>query len=335
MQHRTNLDSTSFIATASDQARRIFDLILPNIEAIGDRTGGMTMQTPKGLAKALVARALQYPELHLQVRRYPQLPGTYGRSADVLFAVENTYKSLALMPWWFFGGFREVALGSMFYHEVISPFRLLESSRDFISPRAAQLTLEQRQLRRRQDEIRRALAVAVSHDSRWATLWTMNATVFRRLSEIRIEKRAEATRIEGSNARWRELGHGFQASVRPLGQRPDVPEMLKESLVFYQPDGKLSKQLVEYFDAKGRFFVAGGGPWITLPLAGGELASTGLSTAHILSGDPRLAALVLAAVIDYNLSHSPARREDIDYMEQIVALFRQATDAIGRQPAGE
>jgi hypothetical protein len=94
---------------------------------------------------------------------------------------------------------------------------------------------------------------------------------------------------------------------------------------------------VEYFDANGQFFVAvdGRGPWISLPLAGGELASTGLSTSHILSGDPRLAALVLAAVIDYNLSQSPARREDIEYVERIFALFRQAIDAIGRQPAGE
>jgi len=324
-----------FYRNCSDQARRVFDLILPKIEVIGDRTGGVTMQTPKGLAKALVARALKHPELHLRVRRYPQLPGTYGRSTDVLFPMENTYKSVALMPWWFFGGFREVALGSMFYHEVISPFRILESSRDFMSPRAAQLTLEQWQLRRRQDEIRRALAVAVSRDSGWSTLSTMNASVFRRLSEIGNEKRDEVTKIEGSTARWRELGQGFQASVRPLGQRSDVPDVLKKRLAFYEPDGTLSKQLVEYFDANGKFFVAvdGRGPWITLPLAGGERASTGLSTAHILSGDSRLAALVLAAVIDYNLSQSPARREDIEYVERIFALFRQATDAIGRQPA--
>jgi hypothetical protein len=123
--------------------------------------------------------------------------------------------------------------------------------------------------------------------------------------------------------------------VRPLGQRPDVPEALKKRVALYEPDGTLSKQLVEYFDANGQFFVAvdGRGPWITLLLAGGELASTGLSTAHILSGDSRLAALVLAAVIDYNLSQSPARREDIEYVERIFALFRQATDAIARQPA--
>jgi hypothetical protein len=92
----------------------MFDLILPKIEVIGDRTGGVTMQTPKGLAKALVARAF-----------------------------------------------------------------------------------EQWQLRRRQDEISRALAVAVSRDSGWSKLSTINASVFRRLSEIDNEKRAEATRIEG------------------------------------------------------------------------------------------------------------------------------------------
>jgi hypothetical protein len=39
----------------------------------GDRTGGITMQTPKGLAKTLVKRALAHPELRLQARRYAQL----------------------------------------------------------------------------------------------------------------------------------------------------------------------------------------------------------------------------------------------------------------------
>ena len=64
------------------------------------------------------------------------------------------------MPWWFFGGFRIVALGAMFYHEVISPFSVQDSSRDFMSPLAAQLTLEQSQLRQQQDDIRAALALA-------------------------------------------------------------------------------------------------------------------------------------------------------------------------------
>ncbi|HTI44183.1 MAG TPA: hypothetical protein VL693_20290 [Vicinamibacterales bacterium] len=326
-----------FYRNCSDQARRIFDLILPNIEMIGDRTGGVTMQTPKGLAKALVARALKYPELHLQVRRYPQLPGTFGRSTDVLFPMENTYKSVALMPWWLFGGFREVALGSMFYHEVVSPFGMLESSRDFMSPRAAELTLEQWQLRRQQDEIRLALAVAVSRGSGWSTLSTINASVSRRLSEIGGEKRAEVTRIEGSTARWQELGQEFQALIRPLGEWTDAPDVLKKRLAVYEPDGTLAKQLVEYFDANGQFFVAidGRGPWISLPLADGELASTGLSMSHILSGDPRLAALVLAAVIDYNLAQSPARREDIESVERIFTLFRQVIDRLDVKPTGE
>ena len=206
-----------------------------------------------------------------------------------------------------------------------------------MSARAAQLTLEQWQLRRRQDEISRALVIAVSRDSGWSKLSTINANVFRRLSEIDHDKRAETTRIEGSTARWRELGQGFQASIRPLGQRPDVPEALKNRLALYEPGGALSKQLVKYFDANGQFFVAvdGRGPWITLPLADGAPASTGLSASEILSGDPRLAALVLAAVIDYNLSQSQAHREDIEYVERIFALFRQATDAMGRLPAGE
>jgi hypothetical protein len=54
-----------------------------------------------------------------------------------------------------------------------------------------------------------------------------------------------------------------------------------------------------------------------------------------LSGDPRLAALVLAAVIDYNLAQSPARREDIESVERIFTLFRQVIDRLDVKPTGE
>ena len=113
----------------------------------GDRTGGITMQTPKGLAKTLVKRALAHPELRLQARRYAQLPRTFSRSSDTLFPMENTCRNIAFAPYWFFDGFREVALGAFFYHQVLSPFDLLESSRDFASARATTLTLQQRHLR--------------------------------------------------------------------------------------------------------------------------------------------------------------------------------------------
>jgi hypothetical protein len=119
-----------FYRNCSNQAKAIFALILPQIDTIGDRTSGITMETPKGLAKALVDESLKNPELNLRIRRYAQIPGTFDRSQDVLFPMENTYRSLGFAPWWFFGGFREVALGAMVYHEVISPFDMLESSKD-------------------------------------------------------------------------------------------------------------------------------------------------------------------------------------------------------------
>ena len=324
-----------FYRNCSNQAKGIFDLILPHIDTIGDRTSGITMETPKGLAKALVARALEHPELQLRVRRYAQIPGTFGRSREVLFPMENTYRSLGFAPWWFFGGFREVAFGAMFYHEVISPFRMLESSQDFISPRAAALTFEQRRLRRRQDEIRLALASAHSHSPRWSRLSEFNTSVFRRLSQIRKDKKAEVSRVAGSQAQWRELDREFRSMVRGLSERRFIPETLKRTLARFKPNGSLSEPLLRYFEASGAFYIDGGrGPWITLPLVEGEAHSTGLSKSHILAGDPRVAVLVLAAVIDYNLYQSEARREDIDYVNGIFTLFRQASATIGRQAGG-
>jgi hypothetical protein len=63
----------------------------------------------------------------------------------------------------------------------------------------------------------------------------------------------------------------------------------------------------------------------------GETGSTGLSRSQILAGDPRVAVLVLAAVIDYHLYQSEGRRADIDYLHGMFTSFRQATDSIQRQ----
>ena len=324
-----------FYRNCSNQAKAIFDLILPHIDTIGDRTSGITMETPKGLAKALVDQALRNPELNLRVRRYAQIPGTFGRSRDVLFPMENTYRSLGFAPWWFFGGFREVALGAMFYHEVLSPFDMLESSRDFISPKAAQLTLEQHRLRRRQDEVRLALASAHNGGSSWWKLSELNMEVFRRLGEVRNEKRAEVRRVAGSQAQWHALDMEFRTMVRALSERRFVPEALREPFAQFEPNGTLSDPLLQYFEARGAFYVdAARGPWMTLPLVEGETQATGLSRSQILAGDPRVALLVLAAIIDYNLYESEGHREDIEYVHGMFALFRQASDTISRQADG-
>ena len=324
-----------FYRNCSNQAKAIFDLILPHIDPIGNRTSGVTMETPKGLAKALVDQALRNPELNLRVRRYAQIPGTFGRSRDVLFPMENTYRSLGFAPWWFFGGFREVALGAMFYHEVLSPFDMLDSSRDFISPKAAQLTLEQHRLRRRQDEVRLALASAHNGGSSWWKLSELNTEVFRRLGEVRNAKRAEVRRVAGSQAQWHALDMEFRTMVRALSERRFVPEALREPFAQFEPNGTLSDPLLQYFEARGAFYVdATRGPWMTLPLVEGETQATGLSRSQILAGDPRVALLVLAAIIDYNLYESEGHREDIEYVHGMFALFRQASDTISRQADG-
>jgi hypothetical protein len=58
-----------------------------------------------------------------------------------------------------------------------------------------------------------------------------------------------------------------------------------------------------------------------------------LSRSQILAGDSR-ALLVLAAVIDYNLYESAGHREDIEYMNGMLAMFRQASDTISRPSGG-
>ena len=320
-----------FYQNCSDQAKGIFDLILPH--TTGDRTSGITMQTPKGLAKALVGRALAHPELNLRVRRYVQIPGTFSTSRDVLFPMENTYRNIAFAPYWYWGGFREVALGAMFYHEVISPFDLLESSRNFMSARAADLTLEQHRLRRRQDVIRFALRSTRHNAVEWPRLSALHATVFRRLEQIRREKQAEVARREGSRAQWRALDREFRAMVRGLSGRLALREELQQPLEEIASNKRSSRELLRRFAADGEFYVDRGGPWLRLPLIKGEWGATGVSSSQILAGDPRVAVLVLAAVIDHNLHQSDARRQDIEYVHGLMTLFGEAS-TIGREARG-
>jgi len=163
----------------------------------------------------------------------------------------------------------------MFYYEVISPFGMLQSSRDFISPEAAELMLEQRRLRRRQDEIRQALAVAQSRNAGWSTLSELNVRVFQRLGEIEKAKRAEVNRVAGSKARWQELDRGFQSMIPPLSRQLFVPKALERHLAQFEPNGTLSERLLDYFEAHGNFYVddGGRGPWISLPLVGNRTSA--------------------------------------------------------------
>ena len=316
-----------FYRNCSDQAKGIFDLILPH--TTGDRTSGITMQTPKGLAKALVRRALAHPELALRVRRYPQIPGTFSRSREVLFPMENTYRNIAFAPYWYFSGFGEVALGAMFYHEVISPFEVFGASRDFISPMAAALTVEQYQLRQRQDTIRVALASS-RHASEWRKLSALHGRVLQRLSEVRREKQTEVNRVAGTKAQWRGLEREFQSTIRGLSARLGIRPELQRPFEEFASDGRLSRQLLQSFEADGEFYVDRAGPWMWLQLGDGEWRSTGLSRSHILAGDALLAALILAAVIDYHLHQPETRREDIQYVDGLFTLLRQASDAVER-----
>jgi len=315
-----------FYDNCSNQTKAVFDLIMDSAEAIGDRASGLTMQTPKGLAKTLVDRARARPALELRVERYPQVPGTIGRSAEVLFPMENMYRNFGFAPYWYFGGFREVALGAMFYHQVLSPFRLAGAFEDFLSAQAGRLTAEQIRLRSLQDEVRRVLqAAAGSGDRRRLDLERLNGAVVRGLRAVKADKQAEVDRVLGSDAQWQAFDREFQLAVG-LVDRAGLSAEVQAYFVDFAPTGRLSEQLLAYFAAHGRFYVDEDrrGPWIRLPLPDVRAEATGLSESHILAGSHRLAFLVLAAVIDYNLYETGDRREDLEYMERIFTLFRQA-----------
>lgn len=325
-----------FYGNCSNQTKRVFKLVLPN--TIGDRVGGMTMEAPKGLVKALANHALEHPEHRLRVQRWPQLPGTFPRSRGVLFPMENMYKSLVLAPWWYFGGFREVAAGAIFYHQVISPFNVRSTARAFISPRAASLTREQRRLRQRQDELRRAFASAAIKSEPFTRLAEIEARVSRRLDQVQTELRAEVDRVEGSTHEWHARRREFRTGVRALADTGLLPRDVAPWFERFRQNGELSRRLTQHFESEGQFSIGGGeseglGPWLSLPLEGARRSGTGISRAELLSGDPRVAVLVLAAAIDGSVNGPRSRRDDLASVDELLALFAQAIETLERDPA--
>jgi len=209
------------------------------------------------------------------------------------------------------------------------PFLVLQREQPAVSLRAAELTVEQHQLRQRQDAIRVALAATQDVIDR-PRLSAVQADVFRRLSEIRREKQAEVSRREGTKAQWRALEREFQSTIRGLIARLAIRRELQRPFDEFASNGEMSRHLMQLFEADGDFYVDRAGPWMRLQLDEGEWLSTGLSRSHILAGDARLAALILVAVIDYHLHQPEARREDIEYVDGLFTLLRLASGAVER-----
>jgi len=318
-----------FYRNCSDQAKAILALGWPASEPVGDRINGLTMETPKGLAKALVDRALAQPDFDLTIERYTQLPGTFPRSRDVLFPLENLYRSRGFWPFWFFEGFREVASAAMLYHEVLAPFSLLSASRDFASSRGAALSREQERLRNLQDSYRNAMTRFSSNEASRMRYRNMNVAAAERLRAIQREKDDEVARVEGSDGQWRELDQHFRALRQAIPWTEFATHDLADELALADPHS-LADHLFAFFERQGSITVdPRQGPWIVLTLADGQAAGTGLSESQILTGDPRVATLILVAVVDHNLHQRGSRRDSWPRVSVMMRLLHQAAAALG------
>src|SRR5262249_18020920 len=144
----------------------IFALVLPPSASISDRTRGLTMETPKGLAKAMVDLAARNPDVHLRVEHYPQTPGASPRRAKAVFPLENVHRNPSFAPYWDFEGFREFALGAMIYHQIVSRFSVERAFRTFSASGSAPATSsEWRRVGREFAELSNAASRAVAWPS--------------------------------------------------------------------------------------------------------------------------------------------------------------------------
>jgi hypothetical protein len=310
-----------FYDNCSDQTRSVFSIVLPHSADVGDRRSGMSMETPKGLVKALVQLALTHPEMKLHAERYVQLPGLSPRSREVLFPMENAYRNLSFAPYWVFGGFREFALGAFVYHQVISRFSVRGAFEQFLSPEASGLTLARYQMKESGGQ-----RETPSEPGIWgggASSVVVRPSTVSGSQDLESEWRAQVSHVLGSKAQWTNLEREFRAITSKAARQAMWPDDVRMWLRKSKSTGVLSRRLLERFEADGRYSidVLGPGPWMTIRLFDRD-SSTGLSLAMIGQGDPALAVLVLAAAIDYDLAVAERHRPPIDQVEWLLSLLR-------------
>jgi hypothetical protein len=161
----------------------------------------------------------------------------------------------------------------------------------------------------------------------------MNVAAAERLRAVQREKEDEVTRVEGSDSQWHELDQQFRALPQAVRWTECASDDLAAELGMADPHS-LADDLLALFECQGSMSIGPRrGPWIVLTLADGKPAGTGLSESQILAGDPRVAALILVAVVDSNLHQRGGRRDSWPRVSVMMRLLHQTVAALGPRPS--
>jgi hypothetical protein len=288
---------------------------MPKNEEIHKGLHSTGMATPKGNAMAFRALAKKFPELNIWIEKYVQTPGTYGRSADNLFATELFEKNIFFAPLTI-AFLPKLVLASFLWNDVGTNFFNVDRFyRNIPSQQSGDLTssLEEDQAQQKltgDDQKRIELAADIQ--------------------KIKLEQSADHLKVLGNSGSWKQLRARFQDrlndalasdAIAPFAKVliSESPTKFQRLIDIFNKNAKLhqlSQRIIKYLDENGEYTTTDDGASISLTVPG-ESASrvSGLSTSQLAKGDPSTAFLVWTASMAEHLAVRAHNQQSLEASE--------------------
>lgn len=245
--------------------------------------------SPKGLARSFALYAHRQPQSEYHVMHFAQIPGTTKRSTECREGIEQLYRSKKLLiPMAFFAWHElPIAVGS---YELTGRFN---AEHEF----EQHATVRQVELDREITATKGADAVDDAH-----------------LANLEEAKRAERTRIVGSDQQWNDYRAQFDLILAAAIEENTIAS--RDAL------GRFAKELGEKGTAS---LDRNGAPWLEIQ-QDGRTARVGISPANLLApgSDRTLAYKMMLAHISETLKSPPRQRETMPEFTEAWNLMQQA-----------
>jgi hypothetical protein len=313
-----------FWSNCSDHTRNLMKIAFPETSR---GIGSLGMTSPKGLAQEAVRLARKNnPEGLLVIDKIEQLPGTYNRSSDNLYPLENAFRNkYYAVPTAIF--VPELFVGSVLFHTIINPFSIPREYKNYATPELARLSLRQAALRDEQDKL---MAQINSLRSRGGGRELMEVNVragkvYEELQSLKKMKDQEWSRAFGSDATWKEFKTRYQALAGRISSQLIVPAEVRQIFDRHLNLGDLSDELFKLFHERGTYgFDSDGAVVMRLTLTDDRIRQSGMTRANITEGDDLVSLLILMANADYYLSAGWKHRDSLEKFQAEFGLLREA-----------
>ncbi len=306
------------------------------------------MATPKGVAQDIVSYAEKHPEVELNISKVTEIPGTFPRSVDVIYPLENTYMSVwtpailgfqshtwNLLQLSTMHGLLWVTMGSLVFHQVINRFDIPHAYLEYVSPQTVEAARKLREKRQEQDEARIAFNTAYHGEDKLRYANKLSKIVDE-LSVLSKDPQLKREEILGTDTQWNSYEVKFDKVWRAVKNRRDLPQEVRELLADEIKPWPIAKKLLKLFEEKGEFKEVNGNMEMTIQFAGEEkIRKSGITVSTVddeVNNDEVLASLIMLAHVAYDLDAKQKDRPTLGnfelFWDQMMLFFSRVHFAI-------